>query len=92
MARKPLNRTPGEVDLTDGSDTAPMGPDPDDAILRQIVESAAYGFDDPGIRAASSPRFERDRLRAVAKELLRRANTASRAAQAARRDEESRLP
>lgn len=54
MARTALSRSPGEVDLTDGSDTAPIGTDPDDAILRHIVESAAYGYDDPEIRAASS--------------------------------------
>ena len=92
MARTPLSRSPGEVDMTDNSDTAPMGTDPDDAILRQIVESAAYGYDDPEIRAASSPRFERDRLRAAAQDLLRRGNAASRAAEAARREEEFRLP
>jgi len=57
-----------------------MVTDPDDAILRQIVESAAYGSDDPEIRAVSSPRLERDRLRAAAQELLQRANAASRAA------------
>jgi hypothetical protein len=52
----------------------------------------AYGYDDPEIRAASGPRLERDRLRAAAQEILRRAKAASRAAQAARRDEEVRLP
>lgn len=90
MAPTPLNRSPGEVDLTGGSDTAPMRTDPDDAILRRIVESAAHDYDDPKIRAASSPRLERDKLRAAAQELLRRANAASRAAQAAWRDEEVR--
>lgn len=92
MARTPSSRSPGEVDLTDCSDTAPMGTDPDDAILRQIVESAAYGYDDPEIRAVSSPRLEADRLRAGARELLRRADVASRAARTARHDEELRLP
>ena len=69
-----------------------MGANSDDAILRQIVESAAYDYEDPDIRAASSPRLERDRLRASAWELLRRANAASRAARAARHEEELRLP
>jgi hypothetical protein len=55
-----------------------MGADPDDAILRQIVESVAYGYDDPEIRAVSSPQLELDRLRAAARELLRRADVASR--------------
>jgi hypothetical protein len=96
MARTPFSPSPGEVDLTGGSDmTDPvvaMGANPDDAILRQIVERVAYSYDDPKIRAISSPRLELDRLRSAARELLRRADVASRAARAARRDEELRLP
>ena len=96
MARTAFSSTPGEVDLTDGSDKADpavaMGANVDDAILRQIVESAAYSYDDPEIRAVSSPRLELDRVRAAAQELLRRADVASRAARAARREEELRLP
>ena len=86
---------PGEVDLTAGSDVADpvvaMGANFDDAVLRRIVESVAYSYDDPDIRAVSSPRLELDRLRGAARELLRRANVVSRAARAARRDEEPRL-
>ena len=100
MARTPLSLSPGEVDLTNGSDMADpvvaiganLDANIDDAILRQIVESAAYGHDDPEIRAASTPRLERDRVRAAAQELLRRADVASRAARAARHEEELRLP
>jgi hypothetical protein len=70
----------------------PIGANPDDAVLRQIVESAAYDSESPDIRAVSSPRLELDRLRAAARELLRRADVASRAARAARHEEELRLP
>lgn len=88
MARTPPGPSPDEIDLTDMADPmVPMGANPDDAILRQIVESVAYGYDDPDIRAASSPRLELDRLRAAAQELLRRADAASLAAQAARHEE-----
>ncbi len=75
---------PGEVDLTDMAD--PMGANPDDAVLRQIVESVAYGYESPDIRAVSSPRFELDMLRAAARELLRRADVASSAARAPRHE------
>lgn len=80
--RTPCSPIPVEVDLTDGSDI-------DDAVLRRIVQSVAYRRDDPEIRAISSPRFETDRLRSAAWELLRRAREAS---LAARRDGELRLP
>jgi hypothetical protein len=63
----------------------PMGANPDDAVLRQIVESVAYGYESSDIREVCSPRLELDRLRAAARELLRRADVASRAAGAARR-------
>jgi hypothetical protein len=69
-----------------------MGANPDDAILRQIVESLAYGYERSDIREASSPRWERDRLRAAALELLRRADVASRATRAARQEDELPLP
>lgn len=93
MARTPPGPSPGEIDLTDmANPMVPIGANPDDAILRQIVESAAYDYDDPEIRAVSSPRLERDRLRAAARELLRRADVASRAARAARHEEELPLP
>ncbi len=95
MARTPFSPSPGEVDLTDGSDMADpvvaMEANVDDAILRQIVESVAYDYDDPDIRVACGPRLELDRLRAADRELLRRADVASRAAQA-RHEEELRLP
>lgn len=92
MARTPPEPSPGEIDLTDMADPmVPMGANPDDAILRRIVESVAYSYDDPEIRAASGPRLELDRLRAAARELLRRADVASRAAQT-RHEEELRLP
>jgi hypothetical protein len=70
----------------------PMGADPDDAVLRQIVESVAYGYESPDIRGVSSSWFELDRLRAAARELLRRADVASSAGRAARHEEELRLP
>lgn len=70
----------------------PMGADPDDAVLRQIVESVAYGYESPDIRAVSSSWFELDRLRAAARELLRMADVASSAGRAARHEEELRLP
>jgi hypothetical protein len=70
----------------------PMRANPDDAVLRQIVESAAYDYESPDIGAVSSPRLELDRLRAAARELLRRADVASSAARAARHDEQLRLP
>jgi hypothetical protein len=98
MARTPSvpSGPPGEVDLTAGSDIAdpmvPMGANPDDAVLRQIVESVAYGYERSDIREASSPRLEFDRLRAAARELLRRADVASRATRAARHEDELRLP
>jgi hypothetical protein len=95
MARTPFSPSPGEVDLTAGADMAvtvvAMGANVDDAILRQIVESVAYSCDDPEIRVVSSPRLELDRLRAAARELLRMADIASRAAQAGH-EEELRLP
>jgi hypothetical protein len=81
MARTPLAPSPGEVDLTDMADPiVAVGANPDDAILRQIVERVAYDYESPDIRAVSSPRLERDRLRAAARELLQRADVASRAA------------
>lgn len=93
MARTPPGPSPGEIDLTDMADPmVPMGANPDDAILRQIVESAAYDYESPDIRAASGPRLERDRLRAAAWELLRRADVAARAARAERHQEELPLP
>jgi hypothetical protein len=98
MARTPSvpSGPPGEVDLTAESDIAgpmvPMGANPDDAVLRQIVESLAYGYERSDIREVSSPRLELDGLRAAARELLRRADVASRAARAARHEEELRLP
>lgn len=93
MARTPPGPSPDEIDLTDMADPiVPMEANPDDAILRQIVVSAAYRYDDPEIRAVSGPRLELDTLRAAACELLRRANLASRAARAARHEEELRLP
>jgi hypothetical protein len=70
----------------------PMGANPDDAVLRQIVESLAYGYERSDIREASSPRLELDRLRAAARELLRRADEASRATRAARHEDELPLP
>ena len=86
---------PGEVDLTAGSDvTDPvvaMGTNLDDAVLRRIVESVAYSYESPEIRAVSSPRLELDTFRAAARELLRRADVVSRAARAARQDEKPRL-
>jgi hypothetical protein len=43
MARTPPGQSPGEIDLTDMADPmVPMGANPDDVILRRIVESAAY--------------------------------------------------
>lgn len=69
----------------------PTGTGPDDAVLRQIVEGVAYGYESPDIRAVSGSRFELDRLRAAARELLRRADVASRAGRAARHEEELRL-
>ena len=96
MGRTPLSPSPGEIDLTDGSNMAdPSGPDganPDDAILRQIVQSVAYSYDDPEIRAVSNPRLELEKLRAAARELLRMADVASRAARAARQKGELPLP
>jgi hypothetical protein len=89
MARTPPGPSPDEIDLTDrAAPMVPMGANPDDAILRQIVESVAYDYDDPDIRAASNPRLELDRLRAAARELLRRADVASLAARTARHEEE----
>jgi hypothetical protein len=70
----------------------PMGANPNDAVLRQIVESLAYGYERSDIREAASPRFELDGLRAAARELLRRADVASRATRAARHEEELRAP
>lgn len=82
---------PARSDMSDP--LVPMGPNPDDAVLRQIVESVAYDYyESPDIREVSSPRLELDRLRAAARELLRRADVASRAARAARHEEELRLP
>jgi hypothetical protein len=69
-----------------------VGANPDDAILRQVVESVAYDYESPDIRAVSGPRLERDGLRAAARELLQRADVASRAARAAQHQEELRLP
>jgi hypothetical protein len=69
-----------------------MGANPDDAVLRQVVESVAYSFESSDIREVSSPRLELDGLRAAARELLRRADVASRAARAAGHEEEIRLP
>ena len=98
MARTPSvpSGPPGEVDLTAGSDIGdpmvPMGANPDDAVLRQVVESVAYSFESSDIREVSSPRLEFDGLRAAARELLRRADVASRAGRAARHEEELRLP
>ena len=68
----------GEIDVT----TA-VGPiaNADDAILRRIVEGVAYQYEDPTISAGSAPRLESDSLAAAARELLRRANEASRAAE-----------
>jgi len=95
MVRTPFSPSPGEVDLTGGADLADpvvaMRANVDDAILRRIVESLAYGCDDPEVRAVCSPRLELDGLRAAARELLRRADAASRAAQA-RHEEELQLP
>jgi hypothetical protein len=69
-----------------------MGANPDDAVLRQIVESVAYGYESPDIREVSGPRLELDRLRAAARELLRRADVASRGARAGRHEEEHPIP
>jgi hypothetical protein len=93
MARTPPGPSPDEIDLTEMADPiVPMEANPDDAILRQIVESVAYDYESPDIRAVSSPRLELDGLRAAAWELLRRADVVSRAARAARHEEELRLP
>jgi hypothetical protein len=88
MARTPPGPSPDEIDLTDmAAPMVSMGANPDDAILRQIVESVAYGYESPDTRAVFSLRLELDRLRAAAQELLRRADVASLAAQAARHEE-----
>ena len=69
----------GEIDLTTAAEPIANA---DDAILRRIVEGVAYHYEDPAIRAVSAPLLESDRLAAAARELLRRANEASRAARA----------
>ena len=74
----------GEIDLTTAAEPIANA---DDAILRRIVEGVAYHYEDPAIRAVSAPRLESDRLAAAARELLRRANEASRAARAAGHDQ-----
>lgn len=80
-----IRPNPGEIDLTTAAEPI-ADADADDAILRRIVEGVAYHYEDPAIRAVSAPRLESDMLAAAARELLRRANEASRAARAARHD------
>lgn len=94
MTPTPPGRSLDEVGLTDIGDLmVAMGPNRDDAILRRIVESVAYDYEkNPDIRAASSPVLELERLRSAARELLRRADEASRAARTASHQEELRLP
>ena len=58
-------------------------PDSEDAVLRRIVEGVAYHHEDPAIRSVSAPWPDSDGLAAAARELLRRADEAARAAQAA---------
>lgn len=70
----------GELDLTTAAEPIANA---DDAILRRIVEGVAYHYEDPAITAVSAPRLESDILAGAARELLRRANEASRAARAA---------
>jgi len=75
---------PSEIDFTAAAE--PIA-NPDDAILRRIVESVAYNHEDPAICAVSARRLESDRLAAAARELLRRANEVSRATRAAGHDQ-----
>jgi hypothetical protein len=94
MDREPvLSDLPGEIDLTAGLDLAdpmvPIAANPDDAILRRIVERAAFSHESPEICAVSSPRLERELLSAAARELLRQAELAVRATRPARHQETS---
>lgn len=74
----------GEIDLSTAAEPIANA---DDAILRRIVEDVAYHYEDPAISSVSAPRLESDILAGAARELLRRANEASRAARAAGRDQ-----